>query len=92
MGALLSSAMLYVSYRPYSQILQRFTDSGDKGQIPELGRYLEDMQLPIGARGYLGASDAAFHFWCGVTILCALAVLIAVFRHFKTRPLPTAPG
>jgi hypothetical protein len=92
MGALLSSAMLYVSYRPYSQILQRFTVSGDKGQIPELGRYLEDMQLPIGAGGYLGASEAAFHFWCGVTILCALAVLIAVFRHFKTRPRATAPA
>lgn len=86
LGALLSSVMLYVSYRPYSQILQRFTVSGDKGQIPELSRYLEDMRLPIGARGYLAASEAAFHFWCGVAILCVLASLIAIFRHFQTRP------
>ena len=91
-GALLSSVMLYVSYRPYSQILQRFTVSGDKGQIPELGRYLEDMQLPIGARGYLGATEAAFHFWCGVTILCALVSFIAVFRHFQTRPQTSPPA
>ncbi|MGB8459066.1 MAG: hypothetical protein WCE50_15180 [Candidatus Acidiferrum sp.] len=91
-GALLSSVMLYVSYRPYSQILQRFAVSGDKGQIPELGRYLEDMQLPIGARGYLGATEAAFHFWCGVTILCALVSFIAVFRHFQTRPQTSPPA
>jgi len=84
-GALLSSVMLYASYQPYSQILQRFTVSGDKGQIPELGRYLEDMQLPIGARGYLGASEAAFHFWCGVTVLCVLVLSFAVLLHFRHR-------
>lgn len=86
LGTLLSSVMLYLSYRPYSEILRRFTASGDKGQIPELSRYLEDMQLPIGSEGYLGASEAAFQFWCAVTLLCALTILIAVFRHFQTRP------
>ncbi|MGC1415132.1 MAG: hypothetical protein WA817_07620 [Candidatus Acidiferrum sp.] len=85
LGALLSSVMLYVTYRPYSQILQRFTVSGDKGQIPELGRYLEEMQLPIGARGYIDATDAAFHFWCVVTVLCVLAILFAFLIHFRQR-------
>ncbi len=85
LGALLSSVMLYVTYRPYSQILQRFTVSGDKGQIPELGRYLEEMQLPIGARGYIDATDAAFHFWCVVTVLCVLAILFAFLIHYRQR-------
>lgn len=83
LGAFLSSVMLYVSYRPYSQILQRFTVSGNKSQIPQLGRYLEEMQLPIGARGYIDATDAAFHFWCVVTVLCVFAILLALQIHFR---------
>ncbi|HKV23572.1 MAG TPA: hypothetical protein VJN93_03180 [Candidatus Acidoferrum sp.] len=84
-GALLSSAMLYVSYRPYSQILGRFAESGDKGQLPALMQYLELMQQPLGARRYIGSSEAAFQFWCAVAILCALAAVIAVVRHLQTR-------
>jgi hypothetical protein len=33
-----------------------------------------------------------FYFWFAVTILCALALLIAVFRHFQTRPRTSAPA
>jgi hypothetical protein len=29
-----------------------------------------------------------FYFWFAVTILCALALLMAVVRHLQTRPRP----
>lgn len=83
-GALLSSAMLYVTYRPYSQILEKYALSGDTGQIPALTQYLELMNQPLGARSYIGASEVAFKFWCVVAVLCAIAVLVAVMRHFQT--------
>jgi hypothetical protein len=31
-----------------------------------------------------------FYFWFAVTILCSLALLIAVFRHLQTRPRAAA--
>jgi hypothetical protein len=33
-----------------------------------------------------------FYFWLAVTILCTLALLIAVVRHRQTRPRASAPA
>ncbi len=97
LGALLSSAVLFVSYWPYSELLQRFLGNGDEVGLSELSGFLGDARLPLGSQfnlgpgsWYVGSSKAVFYFWMAVTILCALALLIAVFRHFKTRPRPAA--
>jgi hypothetical protein len=94
-GALLSSAILFVSYRPYSELLQRFLNKGDDAQLPELAAFLRDTQRPLGSQfsmgtWYISSSMMVFYFWFAVTILCALALLIAVFRHFQTRPRASA--
>jgi hypothetical protein len=85
-GALVSSSVLFVSYRPYSEILQRFIHKGDDGGLSELSSFLADVQLPLGTQDFLGSWNVVFYFWSAVTVLCFLAVLIAVVRHFQTRP------
>ena len=90
LGVLISSAMLYVSYRPYSQIIRRFVDSGDKGQFPELSEFLADTQLPIGSATYRDPWHFAFYFWFAVVALCVLALLVVVFWRFRHRPRPAA--
>jgi hypothetical protein len=94
-GSLLSSAVLFVTYRPYSELLQLFLSKGDDAGLSELSTFLRDAQLPVGSQfnmgsWYVGSQNAVFNFWFGVTVLCALALLIAVFRHFQTRPRASA--
>jgi hypothetical protein len=84
-GLLLSSAMLYVSYRPYAEILQRFTRDEDDSALSELSNFLASTQIPLGARGFLGVWNFVFYFWFGVTILCILALLFVFLRHFQHR-------
>ena len=84
-GALLSSAVLYAGYRPYAEIFQRFVSKGDESGLSQLSNFLGATQVPLGATSYLGVYDAVFRFWGIVTGACALALLIAVFRHFQHR-------
>jgi hypothetical protein len=91
-GSLLSSAILFVSYRPYAELLQRFLSKGDDAQLFELSAFLRDTQLPFGSQfnlgpgsWYVGSSRVVFYFWLGLTILCALAFFTAVLRHFHHR-------
>jgi hypothetical protein len=93
-GALLSSAVLFVSYWPYSQLFQRFVKTGDDFHLSELSAFLGDAQLPLGSQfsigsWYVGSQNAVFFFWFAVIVLCALALLIAVVRHMQTRPPTT---
>jgi hypothetical protein len=94
-GALLSSAVLFVSYRPYAELLRRFLGNGEDGGIAELSSFLGDARLPLGSQfnlgsWYVGVWNDVFYFWFAVTILCVLALLMAVVRHFQTRPRPRA--
>jgi hypothetical protein len=89
-GALLASAVLYVSYRPYAEIVQRFIRNGDQTSLTELSSFLGSTQVPLGAQGFLHAWEFVFYFWFGVTLLCVLALLIAILRHFQTRPRAAA--
>jgi hypothetical protein len=96
-GSLLSSAILFVSYRPYSELFQRFLSKGDDASLSELSNFLRDAQHPLGSRfslgtWYISSSMMVFYFWLAVTIVCALALLIAVFRHFQTRPRTSVPA
>jgi hypothetical protein len=89
-GSLLSSAVLFVSYWPYSELLQRFLSKGDDSGMLELSAFLRDAQHPLGTRYSLGtwvvsSSMMVFYFWFAITVLCALAIMLAVFRHYQTR-------
>jgi hypothetical protein len=96
-GSLLSSAILFVSYRPYSEIFRRFLSKGDAAGLSELSNFLRDAQRPLGSRfslgtWYVSSSMMVFYFWFAVTVLCALALALAIFRHYQTRPRASAPA
>jgi len=84
-GALLSSAVLYVTYRPYAEILQRFIRNGDETSLTEVASFLHSTQLPLGAQGFLDVWQFAFYFWSGVVLLCTFVLLVAVLRRFQHR-------
>jgi hypothetical protein len=84
-GALLSSAVLYESYRPYAEILQRFIRNGDETSLPELSSFLDTTRLPLGAQGFLDVWEFVFYFWFGVVLVCIFALLVAVLRRFQHR-------
>jgi hypothetical protein len=89
-GSLLSSAMLYVSYRPYAEILQRFIRTGDDSRIPELSQFLAHAQIPLGAEQFKHLPDFVFYFWVGVSVLCMVALVLALVCRFWGRPRATA--
>ena len=84
-AALLSSAVLYVTYRPYAEILQRFIVKGDETNLAELSSFLGTAQLPLGAKGILDVSEFVFYFWFSVILLCTLTLLVAFLRRFQHR-------
>ena len=89
-GALLSSVVLYVSYRPYAEILQRFIRNGDETSLTELSSFLDATRLPLGAQGFLDVWQLVFYFWFGVVLLCILALMVAVLLRFQHRPRANA--
>jgi hypothetical protein len=93
LGALLSSVVLFVSYWLYAELLRRFLRNDEDGGTAELSNFLGDARLPLGSQfnlgsWYVGVWNDVFYFWFAVTILCVLALLIAVVRHFQTRSRP----
>jgi hypothetical protein len=84
-GLLLSSALLYMSYRPYAESLQRFVRTGEGSQIRELNEFLDYTLVPLGAQGFRNRMDFVFYFWLGVTALCVVALLLMAARHFQNR-------
>jgi hypothetical protein len=83
-GSLLGSVMLFVSYWPYAQILQRFILAGDDSRIADLTAFLSDMSMPLGAQDFLSVRKVALDFWFAVVVLCLLALLLVVW-HFQRR-------
>lgn len=81
-GLLLSSATVYLTYRPYWYILQSELLKGDTSQTSGLRSFLAAMRTPPGLdRGML--LELPVYFWAGV-ILAATAVLMLIFlRHFR---------
>jgi len=90
--ALLSSAMLYVSYRPYAEIYRSFVNTGDASGLRQLSDFLEYTLVPLGTGNnpYLDFQEHVFYFWVVLVLLCGPALLVAVLRHFQTRPRPSA--
>lgn len=88
-GLLLSTAMLYVTYRPYAEILRAYLRDGDQSRIEELTWFLGYAQLPLGMDDS-NQLNFVFYFWFGVTAMCAIALLLAVLRYLQNRPRATA--
>jgi hypothetical protein len=91
-GLLVSSATIYLTYRPYWYILQSTILNGDRSHARDLREFLMAAHvLP----GY--ASDSSllvnfpFYFWTGVTLLGVIGLALILLRHFLGRPHAHAP-
>lgn len=90
MGVLLSSATVYLTYRPYWYILQHAIQTGDSGQTRDLLTFLLAIKsLAIIEAGV--SSDLHIYFWTGVTLLCVSGLALILLRHLLGRPHAHAP-
>jgi hypothetical protein len=88
-GMLLSSAMLYVSYRPYAEIFRNYVRYGDESRFQDLTDFLSYTQLPLGVKNFNQLLDFEFYFWCCFFALCLTAIVFIFLRHIKNRPQPS---
>jgi hypothetical protein len=86
---LLSTGLLYVSYKPYGEILQRFIQTGEDTRLPELSEFLAYTQVPLGVGRNMPVFQFVYNFWSVVLVLCLLVLLFAIWR-FQQRPRASA--
>jgi hypothetical protein len=85
-GMLLSSATVYLTYRPYSYIFQRAMFSGDHSQTRDLQDFLAaTCALPLPVSWQRGMFDwyLPVYFWEGVILLGVIGVAFIFFSHFR---------
>jgi hypothetical protein len=82
-GLLFSSAVLYLSYRPYAEIFRTYLRDGDQSRLNDLTDFLVRTQIPLGARGPI--LEFVFHFWFAVTALCVAGLLLVALRYLLSR-------
>jgi len=90
-GFLVSSATVYLTYRPYWYIFQRAVLTGDTSQTGDLRAFLMATQtLP----GVPGSGDLyariPVYFWTGVTVLGFVSLGFILLRHFLGRARASA--
>jgi hypothetical protein len=91
-GLLLSSATIYLTYRPYWYIFQHAILNGDRSQTRDFRDFLMATQMlsGVGPHGYL-LVNFPFYFWTGVTLLGVIGLALILLRHFLGRPHAHAP-
>ncbi len=89
---LLSSATIYLTYRPYWYIFQRTIFKGDRSRIHDLRYFLEAARVPPGTRSqnYFSLLSLPFYFWTGVTLLGLIGLALILLRHLRARPQASA--
>jgi len=89
MGLLLSSATIYLTYRPYWYIFQRAILNGDRSQTRDLGNFLMAIRLLPGlGLGSYRALNLPMYFWAGVILLGLMGLSLVLLRHLLGRPQP----
>ena len=85
-GGLASSAGLYLSYRPYAELLNHFIVSSGVEAYFSLDAFLTFLYLPSAMERALFAGTWAAVFWYAVIFLC-VAVLVAILARHAIKPL-----
>ena len=87
LGMLLSSATIYLTYRPYWYIFQGAVLNGDASQARDLREFLMFIRVfPFIELGGNTTYNLPFYFWTGATLLGVIGLLIILLRHFRGRP------
>ena len=98
-GLLLSSATLYLTYRPYWYIFQRAVQNGDTSQARDLRAFLAATHALPGFRSDSGLIyNLPVYFWAGVILLGVIGLIFILLRHLldhpqapKLQPSPRVP-
>lgn len=85
MGLLLSSATIYLTYRPYWYIFQRAILNGDRSQARDLREFLLAVRTLPGLKpdSYL---NLPMYFWTGVAAVGVIGLVFILLRHLRGRP------
>jgi len=85
-GLLLSSATIYLTYRPYWYIFQHAILEGDRSQVHDLSEFLMAIRiLPYVTPGSGLGWNLRLCFWAGVTLLAVAGLVLIILRHFPGR-------
>ncbi len=88
-GLLLSSATIYLTYRPYWYIFQHAILDGDGSQARDLSEFLMAIRmLPYFSLSSNSAWNLPLYFWAGVTLLAVAGLVLILLRHFPGRAGP----
>jgi hypothetical protein len=91
-GLLVSSATIYLTYRPYWYILQSTILNGDRSHARDLREFLMAAHvLPGYASDSFLLVNFPFYFWTGVTLLGVIGLALILLRHFLGRPHAHSP-
>jgi hypothetical protein len=91
-GLLVSSATIYLTYRPYWYILQSTILNGDRSHARDLREFLMAAHvLPGYASDSYLLVNFPFYFWTGVTLLGVIGLALILLRHFLGRPHAHSP-
>jgi len=88
MGLLLSSATIYLTYRPYWYIFQRAILNGDRSQARDLSEFLGALYMLPGFKpgSYYMVLNLPVYFWTGVTLVGVIGLVLILLRHLRGRP------
>lgn len=81
-GLLLSSALVYVSYRPFAGIVQTFVSTGNDGGVAQLQQLLDYAQWPLLKPG----PKYPIYFWMVVIGVGVLLLIVIAGRNLRFRP------
>jgi hypothetical protein len=95
-GLLLSSATIYLTYRPYWYILRRAILNGDISHTRDLREFLTVTHLPSeAASGGALLLSLPLYFWTGLILIAFAGLILSLLRHFRERTpaneLPHSP-
>jgi len=93
-GLLISTAALYLTYRPYAEMFRTYLRSGDPASLLTVGAFLNDLdysQTPPPHQALYSLWTFPMYFWAGIIALCFVAFALVMAKFFwQRRPeLPT---
>ncbi|MGH9447477.1 MAG: hypothetical protein ACRD3O_17345, partial [Terriglobia bacterium] len=88
-GVLLSSATVYLTYRPYWYMFQDAILKGETSQTEDLRSFLTAARAWPGLKPYRDLwLKLPVYFWAGLILLGMAALLLILLRHFRLRGQP----
>ncbi|MGH9378555.1 MAG: hypothetical protein ACRD1I_07130, partial [Terriglobia bacterium] len=85
-GLLLSSATVYLTYRPYWYIFQGAILKGETSQTEDLRSFLMATHTLPGLKPYGGELlELPVYFWMGVILAAIAGLMLILLRHFRRR-------